>query len=106
MAVFAVGVLPDDALAAAAEFYARVLPHIAPGPEEHLILAFSPADDSHRAWRLAAVQGLARRHAPLRVNGFESADQTALAAASAYLDSAPGVTGQFWPLDAAGVKGA
>ena len=106
MALVRVGTLPADALAAAAEFHARILPQIAAGSGEDLILAFPPADHSHRAWRLAAVQGLARKYAPNRVNGIESADEAALSAAAAYLDSASGVTGQYWPLDAAGVEGA
>jgi hypothetical protein len=52
------------------------------------------------------VQGLAREHALLRVNGVESADEAAISAAQAYLATAPGVTGQYLPLDAAGATGA
>ncbi len=132
--------LPEQALAAAADFHARVLPdvltllspqlkrggagggvcpagavptyrpHPNPSPEEeglaHLTLVFPPADHSHRAWRLAAVQALAREHAPLRVNALESANEAAIAAGEAYIAGAPGVTGQYLPLDAAGVAGA
>ena len=140
--------LPEVALAAAADFHARVLPQINPprngegdhpedgggaqavypssetsrdaegapppslrdGPphpvREDLLLVFPPTDQSHRAWRLAAVQGLARELAPLRVNALESADEAAISAIEAYLATAPGVTGQYLPLDAAGATGA
>ena len=64
-------------------------------PEEHL-------GRGHRGWRLAAVQGLAREHAPLRVNALASDDELAIAAAHAYLASADGVTGQYLPLDSHG----
>ncbi len=108
MALWAVGELPDDALAAAARFHAESLPEIEAALAKEgtsLVLAFPPADPVHRGWRLAAVQGLARKHAPLRVNGVESVEEAALSAANRYLDSAPGVTGQYWPLDAEGVEG-
>ena len=101
--------LPGEALAAAAAFHARVLPDlhaVLAGGVDCLTLVFPPTDHSHRAWRLAAVQGLAREHAPLRVNALESADEAAISAAEAYLATAPGVTGQYLPLDAAGAAGA
>ena len=150
--------LPDDALAAAAVFYAEWYPQIrcdlearaplpfrggagggdsrftatfreaesphpnpvsgwtAPGspssvrgterpetPEgEGLILIFPPADHTHRAWRLAAVQGLARQLAPLRVNAVVSDNDAAIAESAAYLAAAPGLTGQYLPLDGTG----
>ena len=99
--------LPEAALAAAADFHARVLPQIiATQPGKDLLLVFPPAEHSHRAWRLAAVQALAREHAPLRVNAIESADEAGIAAAEAFLAKAPGVTGQYLPLDAEGASGA
>jgi hypothetical protein len=101
--------LPGEALAAAAAFHVRVLPQVLAalvGEADCLTLVFPTADHSHRAWRLAAVQGLAREHALLRVNGVESADEAAISAAQAYLATAPGVTGQYLPLDAAGATGA
>lgn len=105
MALLRVGHLPDSALAAAAEFHAKVLPLLNPPRDgEGLLLVFPPADYTHRAWRLAAVQGLAREHAPIRVNGVASDDEAAIAAALHYLAQAPGVTGQYWPLDAQGAK--
>jgi len=109
MARFDVGPLPDGALAAAAEFHARVLPKVdakLADTADSCILVFPPADHTHRAWRLAAVQGLARAHAPLRVNAVAGDDPATIVAALAYLDSAHGVTGQLLPLDAVGAGGA
>ncbi|WP_254913114.1 Rossmann fold domain-containing protein [Novosphingobium sp. B 225] len=95
--------LPAGALAAAAEFYARVFPPLNPPPEgEDLLIVFPPADHTHQAWRLAAVQQLARDWAPARVNAVASASEAAIAAAAAYLDQAPGLTGQVLELDDAG----
>jgi len=98
MGLIRLGPLPDDALGAAARFYAEMLPRIAPGDETVLTLVFRPADHSHRAWRLAAVQNLARRLTPIRVNAVAGSDESAIAAAASYLAQAPGVTGQYLPL--------
>jgi hypothetical protein len=107
MTLLQVGHLPEAALAAAAEFHARVLPGISPSTSgEDLLLVFLPADHTHRAWRRAAVQALAREHAPNRVNAVASDDEAAIAAARDYLSHAPGVTGQYWPLDAQGAGSA
>jgi hypothetical protein len=95
-----VGPLPDNALAAAAMFYAEWVDPPRAGAD--VLIVFPPADHSHRAWRLAAVQGLARQHAPLRVNAVASDDDAAIAGAAAYLAAAPGVTGQYLPLDGTG----
>ena len=65
-------------------------------------MVFAPADHTHRAWRLAVVQGLARELAPRRVNALASRDEAAIAASLAYLESAEGLTGQYLPLDDAG----
>jgi hypothetical protein len=104
MASLRVGALPDDALAAATEFHAKVLPQVggALAGVTSLTLVFPPADHTHRAWRLAAVQSLAREHAPIRINAVACDDEVAIAAASAYLAGAEGVTGQYLPLDGAG----
>lgn len=107
--LFRVGPLPDEALAAAAQFHAEVLPQVLAALDRadgHLVLAFPPADHSHRAWRLAVVQGLAREQVPLRVNGVEGEAEAGLAAACEWLGRSPGVTGQYWPLDAMGAAGA
>ena len=99
-----VGPLPVRALEATAAFYADWMPRI----ETELarggavLLVFPPSGHEHRGWRLAAVQGLAREHAPARINGVASDDEAAIAAAAAYLERAPGVTGQYWAIDGSG----
>ncbi len=144
MAVLRIGALPEAALAAAAEFHARVLPLINPlrdgegdhpqdgggaqaacvdpaksrhaegapppslrdGPPpplgEDLVIIFTLADHTHRAWRLAAIQSLAREFAPVRINALASDSEKAIAAALAYLETAKGVTGQLLELDDTG----
>ena len=105
MATLRVGVLPEAALAAAAQFHGAVLPEVraalaaSPPP---LALIFPPADHTHRAWRLAAVQALAREFAPVRVNALASDSEKAIAAALSYLETAEGVTGQLLELDDTG----
>ena len=109
MTVLRIASLPDDPLAAAATFHALELPRIVSvlaETRDALTIAFDPADHRHRGWRCAAVQSLARARAPGRVNAVASADEAAVAAASAYLAGAAGVTGQYWALDAAGADGA
>mgnify|MGYP004704009073 CR=1 FL=1 len=100
--------LGDDPLVAAARFHAEVLPRAveAAAGAEHLALVFTPADHTHRGWRLAVIQGLARDLAPCRVNAIASDDEAGIAAALAWLAKADGVTGQYWPLDAEGAGGA
>lgn len=96
--------LSGGALMASAQFHAEILPQaleVLLGGED-VILAFPAADHSHRAWRLAAVQQLARDAAPLRVNALAGGDEAALGAAMAYLARSPGVTGQVLALDGNG----
>ena len=106
MALFRVDLLAEEALAASARFHAEILPEVLEcvlsHSGDHLVLVFAPADHTHRGWRLAVVQQLAREHAPFRVNAVESDDQSAISATLAYLDAAPGVTGQLLPLDGIG----
>ena len=66
------------------------------------MIVFPPAEHTHRAWRLAAVQSLARDHAPLRVNALASDDPAAIDSALAYFKAAPGLTGQYLNLDSFG----
>lgn len=100
--------LPDDPLAAAAAFYAEwteraeAIPNPSLSGDECLVITFPSADHTHSAWRLAAVQGLARAHTPARVNAVAGGDEAAVAAALAYLAAAPGLTGQLLPLDSHG----
>ncbi len=96
--------LPEGALAAAARFHAEWLPALQQGQD--LLLVFPPADHAHDCWRLSVVQALARENAPARVNGVASASEPAIAATLAWLDKAPGVTGQYWLLDADGASAA
>jgi hypothetical protein len=105
---FRVGVLAAEPLQAAAQFYAEVLPAIIATLQDsggHLVIVFEPADYTHRGWRLASVQQLARDHAPVRVSAVASDDEMAIAAALAYLGTAEGVTGQYLPLDGNGAVG-
>ena len=103
--LFAVEDLPTAPLAASATFHARDLPRLIAAfaqTRDPVTIAFPPADHTHRGWRLAAVQSLARARAPRRVNAVASDEQPAIAAAAAWLDGADGVTGQYWPLDGNG----
>jgi hypothetical protein len=105
MARLAVPPLPELPSAAAVEFHRTVMPQAAEllsGEVQYLTLLFAPADHTHRTWRLAAVQALAREHAPARVNAIASEGGTGVSAALTYLEAAEGVTGQYLPLDDAG----
>ena len=96
MRVVRIGPLPDAALEAAAEFHAIVLPLVTPPHSgEDLVLVFPSAPYDHRSWRLAAVQDLARAAAPARVNAIAGDDEAAIAETLAYVERAPGVTGQL-----------
>lgn len=102
MALVRVGTRHNGALDAAAAFYAGQLPMVRvtiAELAEDIALVFEPASHEHRAWRLAVVQQLAREHAPIRVNGIETDDEEALAAALAYVQNAPGLTGHLLRLD-------
>jgi len=96
--------LPPVPSAAAAAFYAEWLEPAARllASGEGLTLVFPPAGHEHSAWRLSAVQSLAREHAPARINAVASDDEVGIAAALAYLAAADGVTGQYLPLDSVG----
>jgi hypothetical protein len=100
MRVLRIAGLPDGALAAAAAFHAEWLGQAVAG--EDLVLIFPIADHTHRGWRLAAVQSLARDHAPLRVNALASDDPAAIESALTYLEQAEGLTGQYLALDSLG----
>lgn len=101
MEVVRVEGLPTAPLDAAAAFYARVAPGLPQAA--NLLLVFSPADHSHRLWRLAAVQELARAAAPRRVNAAAVASDAGLAAVRAFIDSGHGITGQYLVMDEAKV---
>lgn len=90
--------LPDDPLEAAAAFHSQHVAGIRAAATD-LLLVFPAAEHTHRGWRLAAVQMLARAKAPLRINGVSGGRETAIAAATEYLARAPGLTGQLISLD-------
>lgn len=92
--------LPEGASAAAAAFHATWLDRVRAvlASVQSLTLVFPPAGHDHTAWRLAAVQTLAREAAPLRINAVAGDDPAGLAATLAYLAAAEGLTGQYLPL--------
>jgi hypothetical protein len=104
MARLQVPPLTDLPSAAAVLFHGEVMGQAAGllSQADCLTLIFPPADHTHRAWRLAAVQALAREHAPARINAVAGGSEAAVAAALAYLEAADGLTGQYLPLDDAG----
>ena len=97
MKCVAVDDLPDAPLAAAGVFHQHWLPHveaILAGGEDAMV-ALAPADYPHREWRRAVAAGLARAHAPHRVN-LVAGEGAVLDAFAHYLAAAPGVTGQYF----------
>jgi hypothetical protein len=102
MAIYEVDGLPEAPLAAAAQFHARHVPLIellAMASDESLTIVFAAAEHTHRGWRLAAVQMLARSLAPKRLNAVSGNSGKAIIAATEYLARAPGLTGQLISLD-------
>jgi hypothetical protein len=91
--------LPDDPVAAATAFYADIVPQLRAAPERpSLAVLFAPADHSHAAWRLAAIQQLARDAAPAtRVNAVvvNPVDEEGTAEVIRFALTAPGITGQI-----------
>jgi hypothetical protein len=100
-AVLHVGGLPPMPLDAAQAFFSEYLPRAREALQDdaELVLVFPRVGHEHRAWRLAAVQELAREAAPKRVNAVAGDDQDAVEQAIAYLVNAPGVTGQLLAVD-------
>jgi len=100
-AVLRIEALPAGALDAAAQFHgewrSRALTLLDREGALAIVMPLAPYD--HADWRRAAARDFARAVAPKRVNLIAGDDEPAIAAALAYLDSAPGVTGQFLPLD-------
>jgi len=110
MGVLPISGLPHSPLDAAAAFHAEWLPRIRTligaaddTRNEHLVLIFPLADHCHRAWRLAAVQELARAHAPRRINALVSDSPPGQRAGQALLERCEGITGQVLVLDPLGV---
>lgn len=94
--------LPPSPLDAASHFHAHVLSGIRADMEgmDEVRLLFDPADHTHDAWRLAAVQALARELAPVRVNGIVGGNRETMAEVTGFLALAPGVTGQMFEVAA------
>lgn len=107
MATVRVTALPAAPLDAAAAFHGEWLPRIrsqlAASQDESAVLVFALADHSHRGWRLAAVQELARELAPRRINALACDSAAGEAAALALLDNCQGITGQLLAIDQAGM---
>lgn len=101
MEVVRIAGLPDDPLEAAAAFHADHASKLRAANSD-LLLVFPIGDHTHRGWRLAAVQMLARAKVPRRINAVSGDNETAIAAAVTYLAEAPGLTGQLISLDDAG----
>jgi hypothetical protein len=106
--VFATFARHGGPLDAAAHFYADHVPKIrellqdgtlrglAVSDEiDAVALVFPAAAREHNAWRVAAVQELAREAAPKRVNAVVGDDFDAIRQATDWLASAPGITGQL-----------
>lgn len=92
----AVDGLPGDPLAAAGVFHQHWLAHVEGvlGRGEDVMVQVGTADHTHREWRLAVVAGLARKHAPRRIN-MVAGEGDAVDATEIYLARASGVTGQY-----------
>jgi hypothetical protein len=103
-AVLRIEVLPAGALDAAAMFHGdwRGRAQSLLDREGALAIVMPPAPYDHADWRRAAARDLARAMAPKRVNLIAGDDERAVTAALAYLVTAPGVTGQYLPLDGHG----
>lgn len=93
--------LPSSPLDAAASFQTDHLPAIRQAGRNcaEIAICFPAADHTHRAWRLAMVQALARELAPVRVNGVSGGDAVPVAQVTDYLAAAAGVTGQILSVD-------
>jgi len=103
-AVLRIDRLPEGALDAAATFHSEWRPRVAAllHDAEALAIVVPPAPYDHADWRQAPARDLARAVAPKRANLIAGRDEPAIAAAVAYLAAAPGVTGQYLPVDGNG----
>lgn len=99
------GPLPEDPIAAAAAFHAHWVPvalAALDGGATVLTFVFPPAPHPHTGWREVAVQMLARERKPARINAIATNDPVGIAAAAAFINNAPGLTGQYLVLDSHG----
>lgn len=102
----AVDDLPAEPIAAASLFHQYWLPRVKALllSGHDVMVALAPADHTHREWRRAIAAGLARAHAPQRVN-VVAGEGAVLNAFESYLAAAPGTTGQYLEGDAIGADG-
>lgn len=91
--------LPEAPLAAAAHFHTVIVPAIEAERVQIMTLVLPPVDHTHRAWRTAALGALARALAPARINALSGGDTQAQDRAIAFVEAAPGLTGQLLALD-------
>ncbi len=98
----AIPALPAEPPAAAKVFYedwqARAEALLREGAVSLVIIAPAAAAD-HDDWRVAAIRGLARLAAPARLNMIAGGSDRTRAEALDFLAHAPGVTGQYLPLE-------
>jgi len=98
-AVLVIDDLPPGALDAAVAFHSNWLLQVREALERSsLAIVLPPAPYDHTDWRRAAARDLARMAAPVRVNLIGGGSEAARAATLAYLEGAPGVTGQYLAL--------
>ncbi len=94
--------LPGDPVAASAAFHRETLSAAEQAISEgDVMVVFRPADHTHRAWRRAAIQGLARKAVPYRINAV-AGEGAVVEAFAAYLERAAGITGQYFEGDGKG----
>ena len=98
-AVLTIHDLPADGLSASRTFFDRHINEavelLAQGANEALAIVLPVAGPDHDDWRRTLARDLARAHTPKRVNvvgGLAGAERNAIIA---YLEGAPGVTGQY-----------
>lgn len=96
--------LPEAPLDAAREFHEQTVADVRKAFAKYasVTIVLPHADHPHRAWRLAAVQELAREGAPVRVNaiaGDSENDRAAIEEVLEFLRGSPGVTGQLLVAD-------
>ncbi len=101
--VLTVEALPESAIEASATFITQHLAHARKLAGETdtaaLAIVLPPAPSDHDDWRRTLARDLARAHAPVRVNVIGGEPGTARDTTLDFLAAAPGVTGQYCPVD-------
>lgn len=94
--IFEVDRLPAAPVDAAMHFHQHVVPQLRQRMAGDVTVLLPRADHAHGSWRRAVIQELAREAAPRRVNAVAGSRDADVDAVIAYLESAPGVTGQVF----------